>query len=97
VTAHTSEGIRTLLVPVSDPALAKGVYAALLGAAPQVDETTYVGFGAGGQHIELLPQGGPQGITAPLPYRQVFDLDAAMADLTAAGADGNAIGLAQNA
>ena len=49
-----------MLHPVSDLATAKAVYAALLGVPPQTDESYYVGFDAEGQHIGLVPGGGPQ-------------------------------------
>jgi predicted enzyme related to lactoylglutathione lyase len=86
MTGSSSLGIKTVLHPVSDVAKAKEVYAALLGVAPQVDDSYYVGFEAGGQHIGLLPGGGPQGMTSPVAYWQVPDLEAKLAEVTAAGA-----------
>ena len=80
-----SEGITTLLCPVSDLERAKATYAALLGVAPSADAEYYVGFDAGGQHVGLLPGGGPQGLTAPVPYWQVRDIEAKLAELVAAG------------
>ncbi|MEU5991494.1 VOC family protein [Spirillospora sp. NPDC047418] len=80
------QGIRTVLHPVSDLAKAKAVYAALLGEAPQTDSPYYVGFDAGGQHIGLVPDGGPQGMTSPVAYWHVPDIEAKLAELTAAGA-----------
>ncbi|MEU8303705.1 VOC family protein [Actinomadura sp. NPDC048955] len=79
-------GIRTVLHPVSDLAKARAVYAALLGEAPQTDSSHYVGFEVGGQHIGLVPDGGPQGMTSPVAYWHVPDIEAKLADLTAAGA-----------
>lgn len=35
----STEGIKTVLIPVSDLATAKAVYTALLGAPPQTDES----------------------------------------------------------
>jgi hypothetical protein len=55
LTGSSTQGVKTVLHPVSDLAKAKAVYAALLGAAPQTDEAYYVGFEAAGQHIGLLP------------------------------------------
>jgi hypothetical protein len=52
--ASSTEGIKTVLHPVSDLATAKEAYAALLGVPPQADESYYVGFEAAGQHIGLL-------------------------------------------
>ncbi|MEV4284865.1 VOC family protein [Nonomuraea bangladeshensis] len=81
-----TSGIKTVLHPVSDLERAKTVYAALLGVQPQADSPYYVGFEAEGQHIGLVPGGGPQAMTTPVAYWHVQDLDAKLAELTAAGA-----------
>ncbi|NXY95949.1 glyoxalase [Streptomyces sp. BR123] len=86
MTSSSTQGMKTVLHPVSDLARAKAVYAALLGVAPQTDEPYYVGFEAAGQHIGLLPGGGPQGLTSPLAYWHVPDIEAKLAEVTAAGA-----------
>src|SRR2546430_8479256 len=82
----STHGIKTVLHPVSDLARAKPVYAALLGVPPQADESYYVGFEAAGQHIGLVPGGGPQGMTSPAAYWHVPDIEAKLAEVTAAGA-----------
>ena len=46
----------------------------------------YVGFEAEGQHIGLVPAGGPQGMTSPVAYWHVSDIEAKLAEVTAAGA-----------
>ncbi|MYW67868.1 glyoxalase [Streptomyces sp. SID8379] len=81
----TNQGIKTVLHPVSDVAKAKDVYAALLGTAPQVDEAYYVGFEVAGQHIGLVPGGAAQGMTAPVTYWHVPDIEAKLTEVTAAG------------
>jgi predicted enzyme related to lactoylglutathione lyase len=86
MTGSSTKGIKTVLHPVSDPAKAKEVYIALLGVPPQVDESYYVGFEAAGQHIGLVPGGGPQAMTSPVAYWHVPDLEAKLAEVTAAGA-----------
>jgi predicted enzyme related to lactoylglutathione lyase len=86
MTGSSTEGIKTVLHPVSDLAKAKPVYTALLGLPPQNDSPYYVGFEAAGQHIGLVPGGGPQGMTSPVAYWHVSDIGAKLADLTAAGA-----------
>jgi predicted enzyme related to lactoylglutathione lyase len=86
MTGSSTEGIKTVLHPVSDLASAKQVYTALLGTAPQTDDSYYVGFEAAGQHIGLVPGGGPQGMTSPVTYWHVPDLEAKLAEVTAAGA-----------
>ena len=45
----STQGIKTVLHPVSDLATAKAVYTALLGVPPQADSSYYVGFEAAGQ------------------------------------------------
>ncbi|RZS43731.1 putative enzyme related to lactoylglutathione lyase [Herbihabitans rhizosphaerae] len=71
---------------MSDLDKAKAVYTALLGIAPQADSSYYVGFDAEGQHIGLVPGGGPQAMTSPVAYWHVPDIDAKLAEVTAAGA-----------
>jgi predicted enzyme related to lactoylglutathione lyase len=86
MTASVTQGIKTVLHPVSDLAAAKAVYSALLGIPPQTDESYYVGFDAAGQHIGLVPSGGPHAMTSPVAYWHVPDLEAKLAEVTAAGA-----------
>ena len=86
MTGSSTQGIKTVLHPVSDLAAAKAVYTALLGIPPQADADYYVGFDAEGQHIGLVPGGGPQGMTSPVPYWHVPDIEAKLAEVTAAGA-----------
>jgi predicted enzyme related to lactoylglutathione lyase len=89
MTGSSTQGIKTVLHPVSDLATAKAVYAALLGVPPQTDSDYYVGFEAAGQHVGLLPGGGPQGMSCPVAYWEVPDIEAKLAEVTAAGATVN--------
>ena len=82
----TTQGIKTVLHPVSDVAAAKPVYAALLGVTPSTDDPYYVGFDTAGQHIGLVPGGGPQAMTSPVAYWHVTDIEAKLTEVTAAGA-----------
>src|SRR5215470_3973058 len=86
MTGSSTQGIKTVLHPVSDLAKSKEVYTALLGIQPQADSPYYVGYDVGGQHIGLVPGGGPQGLTSPVAYWHVNDIDATLANVTAAGA-----------
>jgi len=86
MTGSTTEGIKTVLHPVTDLDAAKAVYTALLGVAPSADSSYYVGFDAEGQHIGLVPGGGPQNMTSPIAYWHVADIEAKLAEVTAAGA-----------
>jgi len=86
MTGSATQGIKTVLHPVSDLTAAKAVYSALLGMPPQHDDTYYVGYEAEGQHIGLVPGGGPQGMSSPVAYWHVPDIEAKLAEVTAAGA-----------
>jgi predicted enzyme related to lactoylglutathione lyase len=86
MTDSATKGIKTVLHPVTDLGAAKAVYAALLGGPPDADSDYYVGFEAGGQHIGLVPGGGPQGMTSPVTFWEVSDIEAKLAEVTAAGA-----------
>jgi predicted enzyme related to lactoylglutathione lyase len=81
----STEGIKTVLHPVSDVAAAKPIYTALLGVEPTADAPYYVGYDVAGQHIGLVPGGGPQAMTSPVAYWHVSDIDAKLAEVTAAG------------
>jgi predicted enzyme related to lactoylglutathione lyase len=87
MTASSTEGIKTVLHPVSDLEASNAVYTALLGFPPQHDSSYYVGYEAEGQHIGLVPGGGAQGMSSPVAYWHVADIEAKLAELTAAGAE----------
>jgi predicted enzyme related to lactoylglutathione lyase len=81
----STEGAKTLLHPVSDLEKSKAVYTALLGTPPQHDAPYYVGYDVAGQHIGLVPNAAQQGITTPVAYWHVPDIEAKLAEVTAAG------------
>jgi predicted enzyme related to lactoylglutathione lyase len=89
LTGSSTQGIKTVLHPVSDLAAATAVYAALLGVPPQNESSYYVGFEAEGQHIGLVPSGGLQSMSSPVAYWHVGDIEAKLAEVTAAGATVN--------
>src|SRR6201987_4155417 len=86
MTGSPTEGIKTVLHPVSDLTKAKAVYSALLGGPPEADADYYVGFEAAGQHIGLVPGGGPQAMTSPVAYWHVPGMGGKRAEGTARGA-----------
>ena len=86
MSGSATQGIQTVLHPVSDLAAAKAMYSALLGVPPQTDSSYYVGFEAAGQQIGLVPGGGPDGMTSPVAYWHVPDIEAKLAEVTSAGA-----------
>jgi predicted enzyme related to lactoylglutathione lyase len=83
MTGSAPEGITIVLHPVTDIAAAKTVYTALLGSEPSADSPYYVGYDVGGQHIGLVAGG--QGETTPVAYWKVADIEAKLAEVTAAG------------
>ena len=85
MTGAATQGIKTVLHPVSDLEAAKKVYTALLGTEPQHDAPYYVGYDTEGQHIGLVPNGAQQGMTSPVAYWEVADIEAKLAEVTAAG------------
>jgi predicted enzyme related to lactoylglutathione lyase len=86
MTDSSTMGIKTVLHPVSDLEKAKPVYTALLGVTPMADAPYYVGYEAAGQQIGLVPGGGPQAMTSPVAFWHVADIEAKLAEVTAAGA-----------
>jgi predicted enzyme related to lactoylglutathione lyase len=86
MTESSTQGIKIVLHPVSDLERAKPVYTALLGAPPSADAPYYVGYEAAGQHVGLVPGGGPQAMTSPVAFWAVPDIEAKLAEVTAAGA-----------
>ena len=79
-----TEGIRTVVVPVSDLAASKAFYTRLLGVEPAHDAPYYVGFDVAGQHFGLNPNGDVS--AGPVYYWHVADLAATRDALVAAGA-----------
>ena len=86
MTDSATEGIKTVLHPVSDLNRAKAMYTALLGIPPQSDAPYYVGYEVAGQQIGLVPAGASQGMTSPVAFWHVPDIEAKLAEVTAAGA-----------
>jgi predicted enzyme related to lactoylglutathione lyase len=80
-------GVQTVIYPVQDLGAAKRLFQALLGVEPYADEPYYVGFKAADQDVGLDPNGHRKGMTGPVPYWHVEDLDASLAALLAAGAE----------
>ena len=82
MTTSTTQGIKTVLHPISDLEKAKPVYTALLGVEPMADAPFYVGYEAEGQQIGLVPS---SDMTSPVAYWHVADIEAKLAEVTAAG------------
>ncbi len=80
------QGIRVFIYPVTDLAQAKTLYRTLLGVEPYADESYYVGFRVGDQEIGLDPHGHNKGMTGPVGYWQVNDIQKSLQLLLDAGA-----------
>jgi predicted enzyme related to lactoylglutathione lyase len=81
-----TSGLKVVVYPVKDLAQAKSLYAKLLGVDPYADEPYYVGFRLGDQEVGLDPNGHSQGLTAPISYWEVDDINGALKELLGAGA-----------
>src|SRR6266852_5818077 len=81
-----NQGIKQFNYPVKDIAQAKKLYSKLLGVEPYMDEVYYVGFRVGDQEIGLDPNGHNQGMTGPVGYFHVSDIQQSLQALLDAGA-----------
>jgi predicted enzyme related to lactoylglutathione lyase len=79
-----TDGLKTIIFPVSDIAKAKALYSDLLGVQPSADAPYYVGFDVAGQHVGLDPNGHRHGMTA---YWHVDDIRGRLKVLLDAGAE----------
>jgi predicted enzyme related to lactoylglutathione lyase len=82
-----STAIRTVIYAVRDLDRAKAMYTALLGVEPTNDAPYYVGYSIDGQDIGLDPDGHAHGMTGPVAYVHVDDIDAALAVLVSGGGE----------
>jgi predicted enzyme related to lactoylglutathione lyase len=80
-------GVKTFIYPVKDLAKAKTLYSELLGVEPDMDEAYYVGFNVGGQDIGLDPHGHNLGMTGPVGYWHVDDIEKSLKALLDTGAE----------
>ena len=81
-----NQGIKQFNYPVKDLAQAKKLYSTLLGIEPYMDKAYYVGFRVGDQEIGLDPHGHNQGMTGPVGYFHVSDIQQSLQALLDAGA-----------
>jgi predicted enzyme related to lactoylglutathione lyase len=82
-----TSGMKTILYPVKDIAAAKQLYGKLFGIAPSMDEVFYVGFDVDGQHVGLDPNGYGKGMTGPVGYWHVDDINESLEALLEAGGE----------
>lgn len=81
-----TSGMKTVIYPVEDISAARKLYGQLLGVEPYMDETYYVGFNLDGQDVGLDPNGRRKGMTGPVGYWHVDDIEASLQALLGAGA-----------
>lgn len=81
-----AQGFDLFVYPVTDLARAKRLFSQLLGVEPYVDGSYYVGFRVGDQEIGLDPNGHKSGMTGPIAYQQVDDIQSSLQQLLDAGA-----------
>ncbi|HEX2622436.1 MAG TPA: VOC family protein [Phototrophicaceae bacterium] len=81
-----NQGITTIIYPVKDINQAKALYGQLFGVEPYMDEPYYVGFMVGSQNIGLDPHGYSKGMTGPVSYYQVDDIQKSLKSLLDGGA-----------
>ena len=82
-----NQGVKTILYPVKDLAQAKALFTTLLGVEPIADAPYYVGFKVDGQDIGLVPNGQDQGLSGPVGFYHVDDIQKTLQALLAAGAE----------
>jgi predicted enzyme related to lactoylglutathione lyase len=80
-------GVQTVIFPVRDLDKAKTLFNRLLDAEPIMDQPYYVGYKVAGQDIGLDPNGHDKGMTGPLAYWTVDDIEATLKELVDAGAE----------
>ena len=80
------EGIKTIIYPVRDLAKAKDLYGVLAAVRPDMDQPYYVGLNVEGQDVGLDPNGHGHGMTGPVAYWHVDDINGTLKALLDAGA-----------
>ena len=81
-----NEGIKAIIYPVGDLAKAKILYGKILNVRPDMDEPYYVNFNVGGMDVGLDPNGHRQGMTGPVVYWHVDDIEESLKGLLGTGA-----------
>ena len=82
-----TSGIRTIIYLTRDLAKAKALFGKLLGVEPYADSAYYVGFKVTDQDIGLspAPYGFSEGMTGPISYLHVDDIQASLQLILDAG------------
>jgi predicted enzyme related to lactoylglutathione lyase len=79
--------MKTITYPVKDLAAAKQLYSRLFGVEPYIDEAYYAAFNVGGHDVGLDPNGHSKGMTGPIAYWHVDDINESLEALLDDGAE----------
>jgi predicted enzyme related to lactoylglutathione lyase len=82
-----TDGMKTIIYPVKDITKATAFYSKLLGVPPAMEAAYYVQFEVAGQRLGLDPGGHDKGMTGPLGYWHVDDIEDRVETLVDAGAE----------
>lgn len=82
-----ASGMKTITYPVKDLAAAKRLYGRLFGVEPYIDEAYYAAFNVGGDDVGLDPNGHSKGMTGPIAYWHVDDINESFDALLGDGAE----------
>jgi predicted enzyme related to lactoylglutathione lyase len=82
-----ASGMKTITYPVKDLAAAKQLYGRLFGVEPYIDESYYAAFNVGGHDVGLDPNGHSKGMTGPIAYWHVDDINKSLEALLDDGAE----------
>ena len=82
-----ASGMKTITYPVKDLSAAKRLYGGLFGVEPYIDEPYYAAFNVGGHDVGLDPNGHGKGMTGPIAYWHVDDINKGLEALLDAGAE----------
>lgn len=85
--AHNVHGIKLHVYPVKDLDKAKAFFTKLLGAEPYADSPYYVGFKVGDSEIGLDPNAHRMGVTTPINYLDVADVETSFHALVKSGVE----------
>ena len=80
------QGLQLVVYPVRDLERAKTLFREVLGVEPYADQPYYVGYRVGDQEVGLDPNGHAAGLTEPIGYIQVDDIEGRLRALVDAGA-----------
>ena len=79
--------VSSIVIPVKDVDTATAFYRTAFGAEPHTETPYYVGFRVGDQELGLDPNGHHKGMSAPLAYVEVDDIQGRLDQLLEAGAE----------